>query len=582
MKAGKDKWVAGVKPLLDLNRSFDGADDIDDALNRAYEAIVTGVRFDSTEVDTKLFQFSGPANLAKRISRKRQLIFKDGKSFLQYNDTFGFKELHAGVISTIMDGARNIALMERFGTNPKALLDTAILATSRRNRGKMAEGGERKAKETIDKYVKVVSGEADAIGGEINPLVTQHAANLRALNNMTMLGGTGMLSFFADSPMKFMEYRYQGKSILSSASQTLKDKTALFQTKEEKIKFNSLVNCYTESMIADIAGRYTGPETLGKRMANLQRVFFKLNFLAPLTDADKRATKITMAHDLALKKELGFDKLDEDTARLFKQYNITSKEWDAIRGATENIEGREYVNAELIKDRDIKEKLTSYYLDRSDYATLTAGAKERAILLRGTQRGDVLGEALRFVTQFKTFPTAMITKVWGRALYGKGKADIPAMIELVLFTSIMGYVADTALGYMKGRNPQDPANINVILKSMARGGGLGILGDFMFQEYNRYGAGLAESLAGPTVGRAGDGAKIFSKLIRGEDATADLLRFGVGFVPANNLVYVRPAIDQMFLFRIQEDLSAGYLARKEARERDYGTSYWMRPTDALK
>lgn len=581
-KSGRDKWIATVKPLLDTKRSFDGADDIDKALMAAYDAMITGVRFGTDEMDVKLFQFSGPANLAKRISRSRKLIFKDSESFLTYNEQYGFKDLNSGIVAAMLDGSKNVALMERLGTNPEAMLDTAIVAATRKHREKMAKGGEREVKEVVDKYMQQVTGRADGVGAEMSSLVTQLSANLRALNNLTMLGGTGILSFFTDTPLKFFEFRFQGKGFLSSASEAFKSKMALFQTKEEVQKFNSLVNCYTESMIADIAGRYAGPETLGKRMAGLQRLFFKLNFLAPLTDADKRATKITMAHDLALKKDTTFDELDEATSRLFSQYNITKSDWDAIRKATIKEGDREYVDAQLIKSTEVKEKLTGYYLDRSDYATLTPTAKEKAILTRGTRKGDYLGEALRFVTQYKAFPTTMITKVWGRALYGKGKADIPAMIELVLFTTVMGYIADTAIGYMKGKNPQDPTDINVFLKAASKGGGLGILGDFFLQEYNKYGINLAEGLTGPTVGRAGDISVIVAKLLRGEDAMADLLKVGIGFVPANNLIYIRPTIDQMFLYRMQEELSAGYLARKEARERAAGTKYWMRPTDALR
>ena len=113
--------------------------------------------------------------------------------------------------------------------------------------------------------------------------------------------------------------------------------------------------------------------------------------------------------------------------------------------------------------------------------------------------------------QFKSFPVNVITKVWGRALYGKGKADVPAIIHLMLMSGVFGYMAMTAKDLFKGKTPRDVTKPETWFASMAQGGGYGVAGDLLFQDYS-FGRSLGSLVAGPTVGKLELPLKIYSEI----------------------------------------------------------------------
>lgn len=580
-KEGKDEWINFIRPLIDEQKSFDGADNIDDALEASYDALVTGIRLDdpTQAKDTKLFQFTGPANLAKRLSGKRVIHFKDADSFLAYNNKFGYNDFNEGVVSGIQYGAKNIALMERFGTNPRAMVEAVLSNIKKQKRADLAKDP-KQFEGAINTWVNEVIGSADFTG---SPKIAQLGANIRAWNAITKLGGA-VLSAISDTGFKALEYQYQGKNALTAYSRSFTDIAQGFKSKKERIEFASLVGTGIEGFIGDIGARFSTNDTASGVMSKVQRMFFKLNGLTWWTDTHKLAMGKMMSFDLANKKSKIWNALDVDTKRNLAQYGIDEAGWNAIRKSSRKMEdGREYIFPEDVGGA-IGEKLGTYYMDRTNFGVITGGARERALTTFGYQRGTVAGEAFRFMMQFKQFPITAITKLWGRALYSKGKADIPALIQLALVSGGFGYIAMTAKDLVAGKKPKDPTKKETILAAFTQGGGYGILGDFLFADANQYGGGPVATLAGPTAGTFEDIFKITSKFMRGEtDVAAQAVRTTRQNIPLQNLFYLRPAIDYLMMYQIQEELSPGYLRRMERRmKRDYNQEYWLRPSDVAR
>jgi hypothetical protein len=569
MKAGQDKWVEDMLPLVDEQRTFGGDyEDLTKALRSAYNAMVTGLRLnDPVDGNAKLFQFSGPSNLAKRVSSSRQIHFKNYESWKKWNDTYGSKDINEGIIDSIRNDANNIALMERYGTNPEAMIKAIADDVKAKYRNKAAKEGEQ----GIDaKITDLINSAMDKNLIAAHPTVARVGSNIRAFNNVTSLGGA-VLSSVTDIPMKSLEYQFQGKNWLGSAVQPFIDVAEGFKSKADKAEFSSLMGTYMESMVGDVGGRFSSNDNLSNKASKVQRVFFKLNGLAWWTDTHKFAMGKTMAHHLGLKKNVAYDDLDADTLRLFGNYNIGRADWDAMRAKVKTLDdGREYLLAEFV-DGAAREKLIGYFVDRANTGVLTPTAREQRIATMGTQRGTPAGEFVRLVMQFKSFPIAVVTKVWGRAIYGKGKADVPAMAYLMLNTMLFGYVAGAMKDLIKGRTPKDPNKLETVYASLAQGGGLGILGDVLLQDGSGFGRSLSQTLAGPTFGRLDDIFKIYSAAVRGEGSASQAVRTGVSLIPFNNLFYTRAALDQMLLYQIQEDLNHGYLRRMERNlEKTYG------------
>lgn len=573
-KQKKEAWVEFIRPLVDTAKSFDATENLDDALEGAYEALITGIRLDdpTQAKDTKLFQFTGPSNLAKRLSGKRVIHFKDAESFLKYNEKFGYNDLNEGVVSGIQYGAKNIALMERLGTNPRAMVESVLNKVKKDNRGKIATEGQ-KFDRAINTWLEEVIGISDFTG---SPKWAQIGSNIRAWQAITKLGGA-TLSAISDTGFKALEYQYQGKNFLTSYAQPFIDLAQGFKSKKERVEFASLIGAGAEGFIGDVGARFSSSDSPSGTMSKIQRGFFKLNGLTWWTETHKLAMGKIMAHDLALKKNKTWNELDVDTKRNFNQYNITEVDWNNMRSKTRKMDdGREY----LFPEDTGNEKLGVYYQDRVNFGVITGGARERAIATQGLARGTPAGEAIRYMMQFKQFPITAVTKLWGRALYSKGKADVPALIQLALVSGGFGYLALSAKDLVSGKKPRDPLAKETIFAAMTQGGGYGILGDFMFADANSYGGGPIATLAGPTAGTAEDFVKILSKASRGEDFQTQLVRSVRQNIPLQNLFYIKPAVDYLMMYQVQENLSKGYLRRMEKRmKKDYNQEFWLRPSD---
>lgn len=229
-------------------------------------------------------------------------------------------------------------------------------------------------------------------------------------------------------------------------------------------------------------------------------------------------------------------------------------------------------------------KLDAMYADRVDYAVLQAGVDERAIVTGGTLPGTEIGEAVRLITQFKSFPVAMLNKSWGRTLYGEtGRpAKVAAVIHQLTASILLGYVAQSLKEMSRGREPRDPTNPATWVAAMAQGGGAGIYGDFLFGAYSRTGNTALETAAGPFFPTASDLFNIAYGIREGEDPSAAALRLVTANTPFLNLAYTRWAIDYLVLFNLQEAMSPGYLQRHERRlARENSQKYLLPPSRVI-
>src|SRR5690606_6705303 len=187
--------------------------------------------------------------------------------------------------------------------------------------------------------------------------------------------------------------------------------------------------------------------------------------------------------------------------------------------------------------------------------------------------GTVLGEALRFFWQFKSFPLTVIHRAIGREIYGygaeslsealfKGKGDMIGLASLIVQSAFFGYGAMVIKDLAKGREPREFSR-KTALAALAQGGGLGIYGDFLFGEYSRYGNSALATLAGPTFGQFDDIIDLYQKFRDGDDAAASVVRIAINNTPFVNLFYTRIALDYLIIYRLQEMANPGYLKRME-------------------
>lgn len=606
-RAGFEEWRDTILPLLDEEATFKGGDS-KKFLDEAYKTLVTGQGNKTTEADIDLkLAFTGPGNLAKRRSRHRKLHFKDADSWAQYNTQFGQRSIREAVLSEMHGMARDTAMMEMFGTNPRVMVfgmdgNGGIMGEMRQ---KFRDSGETKKFDRLARgnlnerglqaQMNVIDGTAAAAG---NITFANVGATARNIQSMSKLGGAA-ISSITDLAMKAQEIRYQdGGGILSPLAKSITTFFDGIPTKDHKA-VGDLLGVGMEGAIGDIGARVgTGMEDgvpgMGSR---LMRIFFKLNLLGPWTDANKRGLGMMIARNMAVESTLDFANLAPHRQRQFNHFNIEAKHWEVARQATRKApDGITYLfpdeiqnlpddvfkknGLDPVRDRDFVETaFRSYLVDSVDHGVPTPGARERAILTLGEPPGTILGEAMRAMMQFKAFPVTVLSKVVGRAKYANldGTADKSGLAMMIATSTMLGYGAMAMKDIAKGRNPRDPKDPATWTAAFLQGGGAGIFGDFFLGETNRFGRSFLDTIAGPTIGTISDIDQLRARLMAGEDATATALRIATGNTPFLNLFYTRAVMDYLVLYQLQEMANPGYLRRAERRlKKEQNQTYFLK------
>jgi hypothetical protein len=123
--------------------------------------------------------------------------------------------------------------------------------------------------------------------------------------------------------------------------------------------------------------------------------------------------------------------------------------------------------------------------------------------------------------------------------------------------TLMGAVAIQLKEIAKGRDPRDTTRPDFWGAAFLQGGGVGLFGDFLTAETSRTGGGLAENLAGPVVGLAGDiiraGASNASRAMNGQRSLLgrDVVNLARRNNPLASHFAVRTALDRMVWDQLQ-------------------------------
>lgn len=620
-RAGFQQWRDEILPLLD-ERTFEAGSDVDGFLLATYNGLVSGVHLKVSTGQPN--GFKGPRNLAKKVSAERVLHFKDGLAWNQYNKVYGTGSLREAFIGGLDRSGDSTGMMRRLGTNPESNWNAALdeLQMDLKNDPE----GLRKFQQDRNGLLKTRFSEVDGTSRmAVNHVGARVAANLRAWQSMAKLGGA-VISAVTDLPVAASEMRYQGKGMLSSMG-TLIGGMVSGRKPAEQREILSTLGVFFDSVRGEVVSKFSADDSLGGAMSRMQQTFFKFNGLTWWTDTMRSTAALMMSHHLAYNRALNWDQMNPDLRRTLELFDFDDGKWDLVRGTGAKLaDGREYMTTQGIDDipeadlagylaskgrtanaaaigelrEELRGSLRSYITDRASYAVIEPDARTRAMMRRGTQPGTVAGELLRFVGQFKAFPVAILQKSFGRELYGRGyqpgafganpgRELIQAMksgngeklgiAQLMLWTTLFGYGAMATKDVLKGREPRPADDPKTWVAAMLQGGALGLYGDFLFGEANRFGGGLTQSLSGPTLGLIDGGYDLLTRVRDGDDSAAAAVRFGIQNTPFANLFYTRAALDYLVLHSIQEALNPGALRRMERRiEKENAQQFLLKPS----
>lgn len=237
--------------------------------------------------------------------------------------------------------------------------------------------------------------------------------------------------------------------------------------------------------------------------------------------------------------------------------------------------------------RDAIVKLLGAVNTESDFAIVTPGWKERAAFYGDLQRGTVKGEIVRSVLQFKSFPWAMFHRMADAVANKDAPVSKAAMTAyLVASTTLAGAMLMQTRDMLAGKDPRQMDKPEFWGSAFLQGGALGIYGDFLYGAgHTRYGSGILESAAGPTIGpllelglvqpiqaiaKARDGKETHFLAQEAQDLK--------GFIPGGNIWYTKAAFDHLVSQQVFEALSPGYLSSIRSRTmKEYNQDWWWQP-----
>jgi hypothetical protein len=311
----------------------------------------------------------------------------------------------------------------------------------------------------------------------------------------------------------------------------------------------------------------------------------RFSLLQPWTDAGQKA--FTMEFSSLLAENFGktLDELSEPLKKQFDAYGITKADWDQFRKSKPlNHKGAKF--ADMTQDGGVK--FHQMIMSERDYAVPVPDSRVRAITTAGMGRGTVGGQIMRTIMNLKTFPITIVTTHLHRMAF---QATTGQKIQyggfMLASTTALGGVALMAKDFAAGREPRE-VDEKFLAAAIAQGGGVGIFGDYVFSDVNRFGQGPVSSAFGPT----GELAEKFISLTLGNAQEAlkgeetNVLGEAVNFVERytpdtwQTHLFKNAFFDQLELMADPE-AQRRYNRMMRKRMREYNQDYWWKPGEPL-
>jgi len=575
--ASEDEWVNYVMPLMDRDKMIDANGNIlndeqlEQALRFSYNSIVTDGL--NKVKDLELVPKGLGNVLASKHSESRFLHFKDAESWIEYNENFGSGDIFSTINSHIEMMAHDTALMDIFGTNPQLLFETMLRQAEK-------EGATKRQIKALSDQWSVVSGK---VNNKVIPTTADFNQGIRNAITASTLG-SAILSAMSDTAFSAITSAYRGLNLPSVYQNQIK---MLNPSNEQDrilaVQMGLVADSWTG--MATSANRYG--ETYGIGWSSkVSESVMRFSGLAPWTDAGRKAFGMEFGAAIAKEFTKSFDQLSPQIKKSFEDYGVNSDDWNSFR-KTPLLKHKGAIFADFTKDKS--KKLQNMVLTETDFAVPTPDARTRRFQTQGLEAGTAVGEITRHIMSLKSFPITLVATHGYRMANMHGKANKAAYgSALIMSTTLMGGLVIQLKDIAAGREPRDIGDnaqdrAKFWAAAMQQGGGLGIFGDFIFSDVNRFGGGIVQTTLGPVPELVDKSFKLtfgnVQELAKGEDTDflPELGEFAKRYSPKtwqtkllNDALY-----DQAILWA---DPSAQRRFNRAMKKRtsEYGQEFWWR------
>ncbi|WP_180036692.1 MULTISPECIES: hypothetical protein [unclassified Acinetobacter] len=611
--AGKQAWVQKAEGLIDTSKyvhedgSFYSQQEIRELLEYSFDTLSSNGA-NKTEIGRQ--SFGGNSKVTSRHSESRVLHFKDADAWMEYQAEFGGMPFVDLVEAHISGLSKDIAMVENLGSSPKNAMRILMDAAEQKDWMNGLDAN------TTAKSRKRAQTMFDEFTGQNTPQ-SEVLANMglayRSMNVASMLGGT-TLSSVTDQAMIAKTASIHGIAYRKTFGELLSQLNP--KNKQDRELAHSL-GLATEEMLGSIArwsddgltSVHGKSQKLARVSSGLATQVMRISGLNALTAASKVGfSKMMMEKYGRLTRSKAWADLDPMDRELMEKTGLNERAWEVMRLADPVVDrkGNQLMSARSIYEipddklkafgdparvRDeVASQFQAHLMDEQGMAVVEAGLRERTWMSAGQKKGTGMGEILKSMLQFKSFPAAFLMRHGSRAmsqptLQGKSAYGV----SLFAMTTLLGALVVQLKELSNGNDPQtmwdsdDPQKtMNFLTRSAIQGGGLSILGDILVAGTDTSGRSATDFMVGPfgsdvksvlglTVGN-------FTQYYEGKDTNAanEAFRLVKNKIPAQNLWYTKAATNRMIFDEMQDIIAPGYrekYLRKAERQHDR-TRFW--------
>lgn len=634
----KDTWIDFILPKLDVDKMVDestGLPFTDKSLRKALEQVYDNIATEGMATFKPGVNRMGKALHNRRLDH-RFLAFKSADDWMAYQTRFGDADPYKTMLDHINSMSRDIATIKILGPNPDAIHTWAksmIRKQAAIDAANEAKGLFKRKKTIVKdssfkgkpKVFRTEQDRANAILENTDNLLAYHKghlnrpvdgffgntfAGLRQILTSAQLGGAAIMTLTDQHWMRhtakfngLKSHRANMNSLKFLSEGMKKDK------KLSRLAIKLGLGAEMWSAVSAVQQRYLMDIDAPMLTKRISDAILRGSGLSHSTQSNKWAFGMMALGELAEEVKTPFKKLNPDLQKQLSKYGINQKEWDIIRETKlydagiddPSMAGKgltflrpDDIHARADLDEATREYLTTrlmtWLANETNFAVPTASAKGRITLSGNSKPGTLKGEIVNSGLMYKNFAITLGMTHLARGFQqvgfmGKAKYLVP----MIIGGTIMGAFAYEIKQVAAGKKPTKISDMGVRywINAAIYGGGLGIFGDFLFADQNRYGGSMAKTMAGPVISFLDDLVRLTIgntlELASGEKTNAgkELAAFIQRYTPGSNLWYTRLVVERMIFDTLEKLLNPNY-ARDTRRnvnrlKRQTGQEYWWSP-----
>lgn len=648
MMGKESEWVNFMMENLDPERSFKDmtpeAKRV--ALGDTFQDLVQNNHNHESSIDITEPLRKVQRNIAKKMGESRSLHFASPEAEVAYLKQFGQGENILESMSRHYENmSRKIALMERLGPNPDSTI--SFMVEKLRNdirkgdkfsglddvkRNKILEGlgskeDVKSRKGAIGNAMMFAIGEVDTTQGYFK----NFSQIARAVNSLSKLG-----SALLSQPGDFV-HAVNERRLLSDTNEaglwieTFKD--YFHSPSKELSEVMDHVGIYVDGINFKNFNKFDG-DNINNKLSRANDLMFRYSGQNWHVKHSKQAAGLSLAREMGSNISKSWNDIHPGLKEMLVQYgSFNETKWNMIQNAKAiNVEGKDYFHPGLLdelsddlfepmlpddlradnpdlpgiegaqidpawkerRDAQIKRErfkletdLKTFFVEESRNAAPEPDAKVRRIMSGGKMSGTKTSEAIKLLTQFKTFAFVNFDRsIKGKRMM-KDSKDYGGLVHHAVATLALGYISTLLKDLAKGIEPADPTLAKTWGRAAMQSGGLGIAGDFFGSAYSaRSGSDVLSAMAGPTVSTISNVSVLALKGIHGEtyedgskyaSKWVDFAR-SIAPAPFSSLWYTRAAMDHLVWQNLKETLEPGSIRRSQKRlKKEFNQKYIVNP-----